>query len=128
MTTTDKAIDALARAIDEKPARSAWARGVKTYALELLENVQDWDGGENFRRKEMLNGAQDWRQYSEGGCALIYDGDIAERLCTPSELKRTRDGERNPNGRETWIDCQARALFQACQLILRTARKQANRA
>ena len=65
----------------------------------------------------MLNGAQDWNKYSWGGSSLIYDGDIAERLCTPSELKKTRNGERRPNGREEWLDTQARALHQAAKRV-----------
>ena len=31
---------------------------------------------------------------------MIYDSDIAERLCTPSELKRKRGDELPPNSRE----------------------------
>lgn len=27
-----------------------------------------------------MNGAKSWAQYSYGGCSLVYDGDIAERL------------------------------------------------
>ena len=54
--------------------------------------------------------------------SLIYNEDIAERLCTPSELKKTRHGERRPNAREEWLDTQARALFQAYNLIGRLAR------
>lgn len=61
----------------------------------------------------MLNGAQDWDNYSYSGSALIYNKDIANRLCTMSELKRTRNGEFKPNSRETWLDVQARALYQA---------------
>ena len=67
-------------------------------------------------------GASDWQQYSEGGCALVYDADIAERLCSKSELKRVRGGERQPNARETWLDCQARALGQAASLVRRAYR------
>ena len=64
------------------------------YALELLE---DFPEDQEFYaspadKKALLNGADDWSQYSWGGCSLIYDGDIAERLCTPSELKKTRHG------------------------------------
>jgi len=70
----------------------------------------------------LLNGADNWTQYSEGGCALIYDGDIAERTCSPSALKRTRNGERNPNRNETWLDVQTRALNQACSRILKAAK------
>lgn len=65
----------------------------------------------------LLNGARDWSQYSWGGCALVYDGDIAEHYCTPSELKRTRNGERRPNSREEWLDVQARALSQASRRV-----------
>ena len=73
-------------------------------------------------KTELLNGAQDWEQYSWGGCSLIDDSEIAERLCTPSELKTTRNGERKPNRREEWLDVQARALFQAANRIIRAAR------
>ena len=69
----------------------------------------------------MLNGADNWRQYSEGGCALCYDGQIAERLCAPWELRKTDNGRKDPNPRESWIDVQSRALFQAAQLVLDAA-------
>ena len=72
-------------------------------------------------REALLNGADNWNQYSYGGCSLIYDGDIAERLCNPSELKKTRNGERNPNSRETWLDVQARALGKASYLIIKAS-------
>ena len=39
-------------------------------------------------RAALLNGAVSWQEYSDGGCSLIYDGDIAARVCTPSEYKR----------------------------------------
>ena len=102
-----------------KPGRSAWNRGVHAYAIELVESLDASADLSNERllEKAMLNGADDWQQYSEGGCALIYDADIAERLCSPSELKRCRDGERQPNSRENWIECQARALGQAANLV-----------
>lgn len=103
-------------AITREPARSAWARGVREYAIELLDNIAI---GDEVTEAAMLNGAKDWREYSYGGCALIYDGDIAERLCSPSGYKRSHYGERNPNNHETWLDVQARALFQACRLVLR---------
>lgn len=101
--------------------RSAWARGVAKYALDLLDTVEQWESDSELKipsnrsdlKKIVLNGADTWHSYSWGGSSLIYNEDIAERLCTPSELKRTRNGERNPNGRETWLDCQARALCQA---------------
>ena len=100
------------------PARSAWKRGVKTYALEMLDGIED-----GFTQASLLNGAQNWREYSFGGCALIYNADIAERLCSPSEYAKTRQGQRAPNSRETWLDVQARALGQAASLIATAARE-----
>lgn len=106
-------------AIENTEARSAWDRGVKEYAAELVENI-DTDDIPECRRdleKILLNGAESWEQYSFGGASLVYDVDIAERLCCPSELKKTRNGERRPNRREQWLDTQARALYQASRMI-----------
>lgn len=102
--------------------RSYWAKGVKTYAIEMVESIEyKKEVSYRFIESDLLNGASDWNQYSEGGCALIYNKDIAERLCTPSELKRlTRSNgtlKDRPNRHENWIQCQARALFQACELV-----------
>ena len=104
--------------ITAMPARSAWQRGVKEYAIELVCNAEGPPlAGVTDLKKELLNGAVNWREYSYGGSALIYDGEIAERLCSPSEYAKTREGQRAPNSRETWLDCQARALGQAATLI-----------
>ena len=107
-----------------KPGRSAWSRAVHAYASELVEGLESSDDLSNERllSKALLAGASDWQQYSEGGCALVYDADIAERLCSQSELKRVRGGERQPNARENWIECQARALGQAASLVRRAYR------
>lgn len=99
-------------------ARSAWKMGVKDYALEMVESAEVELTPENAKAA-LLNGAKDWSQYSHGGCAAIYDADIAERLCTPSELKKKKSGDLQPNTRENWLDVQARALFQAFNLINR---------
>ena len=115
----------LASALATIPAgRSAWSKGVHAYAVELVESLAESDdlSNEILLRKALLNGADDWQQYSEGGCALVYDTDIAERVCSPSELKRVRNGERQPNARENWIECQARALWQAAALVSRAYR------
>lgn len=110
--------------LEARKDRSAWNRGVTVYALELVEELKEraaYEGRNPEPGKEcrewMLNGAQDWNQYSWGGSSLIYDADIAERLCTPSELKKTRNGERRPNSNEEWLDVQARALNQACRRV-----------
>ena len=71
--------------------RSAWQRGVAVYATMLLEDFEgDEFVGSPADRKALLNGAANWKQYSDGGCALIYDSDIAETLCSPSELKKVQ--------------------------------------
>ena len=108
-------------------ARSAWKRGVKVLADFLIDNLNSFircgDIGEitvQNLEKILLNGAENWREYSYGGSAFIYDSEIAEALCTPSELRKCtrKDGTlRNPNGRENWLDCQARALYQAYRLL-----------
>ena len=112
--------------------RSAWGRGVTAYAMDLLDQLQESvDYGDadlsrilepRYLRGVLLNGAESWSQYSWGGCSLCYDGDIAERLCTLSELKKTRNGERRPNSREEWLDTQARALRQAANRIFCAAK------
>ena len=99
---------------------SAWSRGVSAYAWELFDDLRE--NGEfpesiALLDKALLNGASDWAEYSWGGCSLIYNGDIAERLCCPSELKKTNNGARRPNSREEWLDTQARALYQAAARI-----------
>lgn len=111
--------------------RSAWGFGVKMYACDLVEEMEEqqieklindrpllsYSQFRNELKKILLNGAADWRQYSWGGCSLIYNCQIARRLCTPSELKKTNTGEIRPNKKEEWLDVQARALSQAFELV-----------
>ena len=111
----------LRKLVAEFPNRSAWKRGVKEYADELLDNLEEKaqinkriPKDEKELKEWLLNGAMDWKDYSYGGCSLIYDSQIAERLCTPSELKKKDGGRLAPNSRESWLDVQTRALRQAC--------------
>ena len=105
----------------EKKARSKWGKAVLQDAQWLLENVIDgYDEPYELSEKLVLNGASDWGQFSWGGNALIYNGDIAEHYSTPSELKNfwglTKDGgvKRDTNtAGEHLMDIQARALRQA---------------
>lgn len=128
--TMKKALESL----ESRKDRSAWNRGVTAYARELLgdvvENVERAYCAAPQTRAEFCrvarNGAGTWYEYSYGACALVYDGDIAERLCTPSELKKKRVGELNPNSRETWLDVQARALNQAAGRAWNAVRAAAN--
>lgn len=106
--------------IDALKMRSSWNKGVQYYALYLLEKYDkytDYEPKLPLTETTLLNGAKDWQQYSEGGCALIYDEQIALTLCNPTELNITKKGQRQPNKRETWLQVQARALLQAWNLI-----------
>lgn len=114
----------IAAELETRKDRSAWNKGVTLYAWDLLDEIQErtvYEHKEPENAAELkeyaLNGAESWNQYSWGGSALIYNGDIAERLCSPSELKKTRNGERRPNSSEEWLDTQARALSQAYNRI-----------
>ena len=116
--------DTIRAELNARHDRSAWNKAVTLYALDLLDDVQE--GADNMERLPLdgaelerwaLNGASCWEQYSNGGCSICYNADIAARVCTPSELKRTEGGMNNPNSRETWLDVQARALYQACNRI-----------
>jgi hypothetical protein len=124
-TTTNGEVNALREktraALEARKDRSAWDRGVTLYAFDLLDHMEDsadyWNDCETAE-EFFLNGARDWEQYSRGGCSLYHDVHIARRLCTPSELKKTDNGNRRPNCREEWLDVQARALYQAFERVV----------
>ena len=125
-------LDNVLRRIEEKCRRSAWSRGVAQYAEDLIDGIKEAiEGGyvemsdlasSALVEKAMLNGAQTWEQFSWGGCSLVYDFDICERLCTPTERKKTDNGFKRPNKDEEWLDVQARALHQAAALIKKAIR------
>ena len=123
--------------LEQRKDRSAWSRGVTAYSVDMLQQIAEYykDGyisADDLATRATaeavaLNGARNWSEYSWGGSALVYDGDIAAALCTPSELKRTRNGERRPNSQEEWLDVQARALYQAFRRMygaIRAARQE----
>lgn len=110
--------------IREHPARSAWDKGRRQYALEIFcdvvenRNLTDADElGADITEAEQLCGARDWREYSYGGCSLIYDSDICDRLCTEKGAERLKHGERKPVTYDNWLDAQASALKQAARLV-----------
>jgi len=116
----------LANEIANRKTRGAWERGVTSYALDLLEKLREaYDNhtrnGEPTKADEntLLNGQSSWDVYAWGGNGLCYNYAIAERLCSPSELKKTKNGERRPNRREEWLDVEAHALYQAARVLLR---------
>ena len=111
----------------EKPARSAWGRGVQAAAVEIVESVDYIDelpaSYKPFERA-LLGGARDWSQYSWGGCSLCYNVEIAERYMTPSGLKRYMAPGHEASegfGGEQLLDMQARALRAACRRAYRAA-------
>lgn len=125
---TDKDIlKKIRKDLTSRKDRSAWNKGVTVYALELLDELQErvvngwFDDLLNYKltKKSLLNGAENWSEYSWGGCSLIYNEDIAERLSNPTELKRTNNGRKRPNPREEWLDTQARALYQASNRLMK---------
>lgn len=113
----------LVKKLEKLTPRSAWSRAVVSDAVDLVENLTCSEIPNNWEelKKMLLKGAADWSAYSYGGCALVYDEDIARHYCTKSELRGvTRsDGtiSERANARENWPDVQARALRQAAFLI-----------
>ena len=110
----------LRKLVEEFPNTSAWKRGVKEYTDELLDNLEEkariykrLPKDENELKEWMLNGAMDCKDYSYTYCSLKYNSQIAERLCTPSELKKKEGGKLAPNRRDTWLDVQTKALIDA---------------
>lgn len=102
-----------------KKARSCWDKAVYEDAIQIIQEFENSEIPEDDKELEstLLNGAENWRQYSEGGCALVCDEDIARHYCTPSELKKNKNGEKNPNSCETWLDIQSRGLRQSFRKI-----------
>lgn len=115
---------------------SKWGHAIKGYALDMLDNIEDMSAPvDTLTLGALVNHvgynsvkigtfrAHAWnaaKETSEGGNFLIYTNDIAYNLATPSEIKKCtrKDGSlRDPNPRETWLDCQTRAVYQAICLI-----------
>lgn len=93
--------------------RSKWSQAVKDYAEDLIYFIELNELTKTeITEKTLLNGAKDWQEYSCGGCSLIYNEDIAQRICTPSEYKRFKN-----NGLKL-LEAQGCALYQAAKALL----------
>lgn len=109
--------------LEKLTPRSAWRRAVVSDAVALVDSLDCSELPNTWEelKKALLNGAANWSAYSYGGCALVYDEDIASHYCTPSELRKVthKDGtiSERANAGENWLDVQARALHQAARLI-----------
>ena len=103
--------------LEELRIRSAWMRGVVEVAHMIIEKAEC----EEIKSEEIeaiaKDGASSLEKAVYGGCYLIYDHQIAETFCNKSELKRTKNGLKDPNKSENWLDVQHRALMQAVRLL-----------
>lgn len=110
----------LRKLVEEIPNTSAYKRGIKKYTDELLDNLEEMariykrlPKDENELECWLLKGARNWGDYSWRGYSLIYDSQIAERLCTPSEFKKKDGGRLAPSRHDNWFNEQAKALCYA---------------
>ncbi len=104
---------------------SKWLQAVKQDAEGLLNLFIEKHGDAAFSEKDLLRGSRDWSQYCYAGGALVSNYNIAKRYCSDDELKKLGWKENGycpeyPNKKETWQDVQARAYFQASELIKRS--------
>lgn len=73
-----------------------------------LANVRTW----------LLCGAGSWQQYSEGGCALVYTGDLKKRLLTGAAVKQQyRAAELCEEEGRFLMNRQAALLAAACARV-----------
>lgn len=126
-------IRCLVKTVPQRKNASAWKRGVKFYAIWLIDKLPDdyciifETQGELEKhiknlKKLLLNGAENWYRYSCSGRVYVRYNDIAWVLCTPSEYRKTKGGEKRLNRCESWLVVQAQALLQAEILITSTIR------
>lgn len=123
-TKTPKTYSEIYNLLTQEKPRSAWSRGVNNIAIDMVSEILE---NSNANDAPHFNRVDDFSQHFygvslreavDGGCFLIYDYDIAENFCTPSELKRVKNGERNPNSRERWLDVMYRGAYQAIRHII----------
>lgn len=111
--------------------RGQWNKTMAYYADLLLDSYIDickWRADQNEAIPDLsldlvLNGASGWHQYSDGGCALVYDGDIAKVVFTPAQFAKWEQGRKVTA--EPLLDIQARALA-AGWMVLKSAQRYAN--
>lgn len=110
---------------EQKHARGTYQRGVYEYAFELVDNIADnyittaeelehLESITNLKERA-LNGAENWTQYSWGGCSLCYNYDILSRLFCKSIVKKYENAD-SVRSRHL-LDYQADALSKAFSKI-----------
>lgn len=98
------------------PSGAKWWKGRKEFALYIIDYLcsPELEVTKGTLEKLLLNGAQNWKEYSEGGLPYCYDEDIANALYPPTEARRMLKKDYYD-----WIDIQAHALYQAFLLCAR---------
>lgn len=106
---------------EQKHTRGTYQKALYSYALELCDNIADnyittaeelehLESITNLKERA-LNGAENWNQYSWGGCSLCYNYDILSRLFCKSIVKKYENAD-SVRGRHL-LDWQASALAKA---------------
>lgn len=116
---------------DTERKRGQWNKAISYYADFLLDSYIDickWFADENEAIPDLsldtvLNGALGWHQYSYGGLALVYDGDIAKVVFTPAQFTKWQQGRKVTD--EPILDIQARALAAGWR-VLKSAQRYAD--
>lgn len=116
---------------DTERKRGQWNKATAYYADLLLDSyieICKWYADRNevipaLSLDIVLSGTSGWRQYSYGGCALVYDGDIAKVVFTPAQFAKWEQGRKVTA--EPLLDIQARALAAGWR-VLKSAQRYAN--
>lgn len=111
--------------------RGQWNKATAYYADFLLDSyieICKWCADQNAAIPALsldlvLNGASGWHQYSYGGCALVYNGDIAKVVFTPAQFAEWEQGRKVTA--EPLLDIQARALAAGWR-VLKSAQRYAD--
>ena len=111
--------------------RGQWNKATAYYADFLLDSyieICKWCANQNEAIPDLsldlvLNGASGWHQYSYGGCALVYDGDIAKVVFTPAQFAKWEQGRKVTAG--PLLDIQARGLAAGWR-VLKSAQRYAD--
>ena len=110
------------------PKRGRFYQGAAKYVSEILEHAGFEQGDLNQLSvtefyARLLNGAGSWHHYSESGCALVANGEIAARLFYPYDVDRLRRKD-FCIGDDccAMINLQARALREAAEALSKAFR------
>ena len=94
--------------------RTYWSRGVASLIRDYAEDVLKEHDGEEVTSDEFYKlwdcGNDTLRDAVYGGSYDICNYDIAKRLLSPSEFKKSKEGMRRPNRNEEWLDIEYRAI------------------